>query len=375
MNDRLEPIGTVAILGLGLMGGSLGLAIKQAALAVRVIGFDRDERVRARALELGAITHTAESLPQAVADAELIFIATPVRSIPAVFAEAAALMKTDSIVTDVGSTKAGLVEQVGELVPAGVHFIGGHPVAGSEKEGIDAATADLYSGCLWILTPTEATSTAAYGRLVRFLTALECRVLALDPRRHDEALALTSHLPQLVSSTLMGFASDVANAGEGLPLLTAGGFKDMTRIAGSSPDLWVDIIRENRPALLGLVRRFQEAFGLAAVYVERGDWEGLRDWLGEARVARRSLAAKPGLAPAELVELLISVTDRPGVLSEITTTVGEAGVNIEDLNIVHSAEGGRGVIHLSVSGREGAGSAQSALEKKGYRVEVEPKAR
>jgi prephenate dehydrogenase len=375
MNDRLEPIGTVAILGLGLMGGSLGLAISNAALAVRVIGFDKDEGVRAKALKLGAITHTADSLPQAVADAELIFIATPVRSIPAVFAEAAALMKPDSIVTDVGSTKAGLVEQVGELVPAGVHFIGGHPVAGSEKEGIDAATADLYSGCLWILTPTEATSPAAYGRLVRFLTALECRVLALDPRRHDEALALTSHLPQLVSSTLMGFASDVAKTGEGLPLLTAGGFKDMTRIAGSSPDLWVDIIRENRPALLGLVRRFQEAFGLAAVYVEQGDWEGLRGWLEDSRVARRSLAAKPGLAPAELVELLIPVSDRPGVLSEITTTVGEAGVNIEDLNIVHSAEGGRGVIHLSVNGRAGADSARSALEKKGYRVEEEPKAR
>lgn len=374
MNERVEPIDTVAILGLGLMGGSLGLAINRAVLATRVVGFDQDEGVRAKALQRGAVTHAAESLSQAVADAELIFIATPVRSIPGVFAEAAALLKPDSIVTDVGSTKASLVEQVGESVPPGVHFIGGHPIAGSEKEGIDAATEDLYSGCLWILTPTEATSSAAYGRLVRFLTGLECRVLALDPRRHDEALALTSHLPQLLSSALMGFASDVANAGEGLPLLTAGGFKDMTRIAGSSPDLWVDIIRENRPALLGLVRRFQEAFGLAAVYVDHGDWEGLRRWLGDARLARRSLAAKPGLAVEELIELLVPVTDKPGVLSEITTTVGEAGVNIEDLNIVHSAEGGRGVIHLSVSGEAAAGSARSALEKKGYRVEVEPKA-
>jgi prephenate dehydrogenase len=373
MNERVEQAGTVAILGLGLMGGSLGLAVTSSGLAERVVGYDRDPKVLDKALGVKAISETAATVAEAVDGADLIFIATPVSAIPSVFAEGAGSMTPGAIVTDVGSTKSGVVDQIAPSVPAGVHFIGGHPMTGSEKEGIDAARADLYAGCLWILTPTEATAPAAYGKLVRFLTALECRVLALDPRRHDEALALTSHLPQLLSSTLMGFATDVASAGEGLPLLTAGGFKDMTRIAGSSPDLWVDIIRENRPAVLDLVRRFQSAFGTAAVYLEEGDWDGFRRWLGEARVARRSLAGKPGLAQLELIELLIPVVDKPGVLSDITTSVGEAGVNIEDLNIVHSAEGGRGVIHLSVSGQGGAEAAREALEKKGYTVEVEPK--
>ena len=375
MNTREEAVQTAAILGLGLRGGSLGLAVRGARLAERVVGFDKDPRVAARALEIGAVDEAAKSASVAVDRAELVFIATPVGSIASVFAEVAPAIGSGAIVTDVGSAKTGVVEQIAGSVPEGVHFIGGHPMAGSEKEGIDAARGDLYSGCLWILTPTEATPPAAYGRLVRFLTGLGCRVLALDPRRHDEALALTSHLPQLLSSTLMGFASDVANAGEGLPLLTAGGFKDMTRIAGSSPELWVDIIRENRPALLSVVKRFQSAFGTAAVYLEEGDWDGLRRWLGEAQVARRLISAKPGIAELELVELLIPVIDRPGVLSEITTSVGEAGVNIEDLNIVHSSEGGRGVIHLSVSGRTEAETARQALERRGYSVEIEPPVR
>jgi prephenate dehydrogenase len=127
--------------------------------------------------------------------------------------------------------------------------------------------------------------------------------------------------------------------------------------------------------VLDLVRRFESAFGAAAVYLEEGDWEGLHRWLVDARVARRSLAAKPGVSEQELIELLIPVVDKPGVLAEITTSVGEAGVNIENLNILHSSEGGRGVIHLSVSGGAGAGAAREALENKGYTVEIEPKAR
>ncbi|HEX2054790.1 MAG TPA: prephenate dehydrogenase [Actinomycetota bacterium] len=371
MVERNPQIQTVAIAGLGLMGGSLGLATLERGLAERVVGFDRDPESVKRALERKAVTHGAESLADAVTDADLVVLATPVGTIPSVFWEAVPFLSSGCVVTDVGSTKSGLVEAITPLVPEGVSFIGGHPMAGSEKDGIDAAVADLYEGCLWILTPTHATSSEAYGTLMRFLTGLGARVLSLDPGRHDEALALTSHLPQLLSSTLMGFAADVAASGEGLPLLTAGGFRDMTRIAGSSPDLWVDIVRENQPALAALVRRFQETLGEAADALEHGDWHRLRAMLAEARKARHDLPGKPGLAPSELVEVLVPVPDRPGVLAEVTTTVGEAGVNIEDLEIVHSAEGGRGVIHLTVTGTNNARSAAEALQKKGYEAELE----
>lgn len=364
-----SSVGTLAIVGMGLMGGSLGMATLERGLAEHVVGFDEDPRAAAHGLDMGAIRYAARTLQEAVSDADLVVIATPVGSIAGVFAQAVAHLRPGTIVTDLGSTKAGIVDQISAVAPSSVHFIGGHPVAGSEREGIHAAAPDMYEGCLWILTPTQDTSTEAYGRLMRFLTGLDARVLSLDPKRHDEALALTSHLPQLLSSALMSFAAGLADTGEGSLLLTAGGFRDMTRIAASSPDLWLDIVRENQPALVSLVRRFQDYFGTAADSLERGDWQSLRAWLLDARSARRALPAKPGVGPSEIFQVLVPVPDRPGVLAEVTTTVGEAGVNIEDLNIVHSAEGGRGLIHLSVKGRDAAALAGEALARKGYRVE------
>lgn len=360
----------LCILGLGLVGGSLGLAARRHGLVDRVVGYDQDPQAAKRASERGAVTDLSSTPEAAVGGADLVVIATPVGAIAEVFRRIAPGLSPGAVVTDVGSTKSALVAGIASSgVPEGVHFIGGHPMAGSEREGVDAASGDLFDGCLWILTPTESTPPEAYGRLMRFLSALGTRVISLDPERHDAALALTSHLPQLLSSTLMGFAADVAADGDGLPLLAAGGFRDMTRIAGSSPDLWVDIVRQNRDALAGLLRRFLQALGDAADSLESGDWEALRYLLADARQARRTLPGKPGLSAGELLEMLIPVPDRPGVLAEVTTTLTTAGVNIEDLDIVHSAEGGRGVIRIAVNGTGTALRAAEALQAKGYQTE------
>jgi len=171
----------------------------------------------------------------------------------------------------------------------------------------------------------------------------------------------------------MGFAADITAAEGGLPLVAAGGFRDMTRIAGSSPDLWLDIVRENRSAVLALLERFQAALGSTAGYIAGEDWAGLRATLAAAREGRARLPEKPGVTPSSLMELAVPVPDRPGVLAEVTTTVGEAGVNIEDLGIVHSPEGGRGTIHLEVSGEAAAMTAVEALEKKGFAPEILPR--
>jgi prephenate dehydrogenase len=357
---------TLAIVGTGLMGGSLGLASLAGKLVERVVGWDADPGMLRRALERGAITEAAGSIAGAVQGASLVVLSMPVGVIPASFREVAPHLERGAVVTDLGSAKGRLVGEIGPLVPEGVHFIGGHPIAGSEKEGIEAADPELFRGAFWILTPTADTDPGAYGRLVRFLGGLAVHVLSLDPSRHDELLALTSHLPQLLSSTLMGFAADIAAAEGGLPLASGGGFRDMTRIAGSSPDLWLDIVRENRSAVLALLHRFHEALASTTGLIDRQDWEGLRETLAAAREGRARLPEKPGLEPASLMEVLVPVPDRPGVLAEVTTTVGEAGVNIEGLTIQHSPEGGRGTIHLEVDGEAAARTAVEALEKKGY---------
>jgi prephenate dehydrogenase len=354
------------------MGGSLGLASLAAGLVEQVTGWDSDPGMLERARERGAVTEAADSIGQAVKGASLVVLSMPVGSIAASFRDVASHLEPGAVVTDLGSAKGRLVEEISPLVPAGVHFIGGHPIAGSEKEGIDAADPDLFRGAFWILTPTTHTDPGAYGRLVKFLGGLAVHVLSLDPSRHDELLALTSHLPQLLSSTLMGFAADITAAEGGLPLAAGGGFRDMTRIAASSPDLWLDIVRENRAAVLELLRRFQEALGSTTGFIDRQDWDGLRAALAAAREGRAHLPEKPGLEPASVMEVLIPVPDRPGVLAEVTTTVGEAGINIEGLTIQHSPEGGRGTIHLEVNGEEAARAAAELLERKGYAPHVAP---
>lgn len=368
VRDSGEPT-VLAILGMGLMGGSLGLAALRRKTARRVIGYDLSPERGEQALALGAITEVARSAGEAASKAELVVIATPVGTIAAVFAEIVPYLEPGTIVTDVGSTKLRIVQEIMRLLPEHSHFIGGHPVAGSERDGIEAASPELYTGCPWILTPTDQTAAPTYRRLVRFLGQLGAHVLSLNPARHDELLALTSHLPQVLASTLMSFAAEAAAAEGGLPLVSAGAFQDMTRIAASSPDLWVDILRENRTTVLGILARFEDVLRDAGDAMESGDWDRLRKTLAAARDARNALPGKPGLAPMALVEVLIPVPDRPGVLADVTTTVGEAGVNIEDIDIIHSADGGRGTILLAVNGEAAARLARESLRRKGYRVD------
>jgi len=196
-------------------------------------------------------------------------------------------------------------------------------------------------------------------------------VLSLDPIRHDEAMALSSHLPQLLSSALMNFVSESATPEERLPLLAAGGFLDMTRIAASSPELWVDIMRDNSAAVVKALEGFTTELQQVGKGLLDEDWEQVRSFLLQARKARKSLPGKPGVEPEEMIEIRIPVPDRAGVLADVATTVGEAGINIEDLDIVHSAEGGRGVIYLAIMGRPHAMAAFQAIKQKGYHPEID----
>ena len=360
---------TVGILGTGLMGGSLGLALSKAGIDRRV-GFDLDDETLRAALDKGAITHPVGSPKEAVNDADFVFVATPVSTIASIVTEVSPALKPGAVVTDVGSTKLSICDQLGALLGGRAHFIGGHPIAGSEQEGIEAADEALFDGAYWILTPTQQTDPAAYGSLVRLLGKLSVKVISLDPARHDETVALSSHLPQVLSSSFMEFAAQVAAEEQGIQILAAGGFRDLTRIAASSPDLWVPILRENRQALLELLNRFILAISNTRSAIDAQDWDEVQKMLASARKARIDLPGKPGIASADLVEITLPVPDRPGVLAEVTTTVGEAGVNIEDIDIVHSAEGGRGTIHLTVDGMEAAKKASDAIAGRGYRPEI-----
>ena len=358
----------VALLGTGLIGGSLGLALRKLSDVEEVVAYDLDPRVRAEAVERGAAHRASDSPEDAVRDADFVFVATPVGKIPSVIEQARAGLKAGAVLTDVGSTKSRVVLEVDGLEIEGTTFIGGHPMAGTEDEGIAAADPALFEGCWWILTPTDRVDTGAYQALHSLLTRLGAQVMALDPAQHDDLLAVISHLPHLTAAALMNLAAERGKEHAGLLSLAAGGFRDVTRVAASNPDIWLDICAENAVAIAGVLREFARRLEELGDLVEAGKREGLQERLLSARASRRELPGRR--AGGESVEVLIPVPDRPGVLSEVTTTVGNLGVNIEDLQITHAEEGGRGTLRLIISGVDEAHRIQGALSSKGYDVRL-----
>lgn len=362
----------VAIIGTGLVGGSLGLALRKHApdTVTRVVGYDAVPEAAREAAARGVVDEMTHSPELAVRDADVVVLAVPVSEIPRMAATVGPMMRPGAILTDVGSVKAGLVEAMQRAVPDGVHVVGGHPMAGSAETGAAHASHDLFVGATYLLTPTTHTDPGAYERLHVLVARLGARVLAVSPEQHDALVAVVSHLPQLAASTLMNLAAERARKEHaGLLLLAAGGFRDATRVAASNPDLWLDICAENRDAIVAVLADYERRVRELREVLQRADDPGLRALLSAAREARRGLPGKE-TPSGDLVELSLPIPDRPGVLAEVTTTVGGAGVNIEDFGIEHSPEGGRGRLRMAILGAGQAETARAALEALGYEASV-----
>lgn len=341
---------SLAVVGAGLVGGSIALAAMASGLP-RVVVSDGSADVRRRARELGLGHEVVETPREAVAEADLVVIAIPARDVPDVVEDLVGYMDMQTIITDVSSLKSRLIHEVEQRLRARdanpSRFIGGHPMAGSERSGPAAADGTLFQAATWVLTPTDATDDQALRRLSAFLRQLGARVLALAPDRHDQMVAVVSHLPQVAASCLADVAADaVATSGQAVLAVAGGGFRDTTRIAASEPDLWLDILEGNRIAVLSALAAYQARLDDLGRAVERGDRERLRALLQRAADARRELVAKDG--PREVVDLVVLLDDRPGALADATTALGEVGVNVEDLAMRHAAAGERGVLLVRV---------------------------
>jgi prephenate dehydrogenase len=345
------------------MGGSLAAALRRAGRDVA--GYDVSEDLRAAALGAGIVTRIGDSVASVSAGADAVFVAVPVTAVPDAVIEA--LDAGAEVVTDVGSVKRSVVDAVEQARPqAAGRFVGGHPMAGSEQEGLGGADADLFRGATWVLTPTPTTAPDAFARVRALVSALGADVLAVEPEEHDTLVAVVSHVPHLAAGTLMLLAATEAKDRAALLRLAAGGFRDMTRIAAGHPGIWPDICAENREAIVATLDRYVDALGVIRSAVAGGDRAALLRSLESAREARINL---PVGAEREgpFVELRIPVPDRPGVLAEVTTLAGQLGVNIVDLEIAHSLEGGSGVLVVVVAERAATGFVGD-LEARGYAV-------
>jgi prephenate dehydrogenase len=352
----------IAVLGVGLIGGSIGLAARE-RLSAEVAGFDPDGRLLARAEELGAIGSAHASVAEAVAGAELVFCAAPVMALPGLAAEALDAASEDCTVTDVGSVKRDVIAALGSEG----RFIGGHPLAGAETSGVENARADLFDGARWYLTPTAGTIGLLYDRLQRAIAEIGARPQAIEPETHDRLMATVSHLPHIVANVLVNQAATaLSEEAEHLPEIGPS-FRDATRVAGANPAIWGDIFAGNREAVASEIDSAIASLQEAAELLRSGDRDAVLTWHELAGRRRRELI-EAEIAGGPLHELRVRVPNRPGIVAEVALELGRAGVNIEDMALYPAADMSSGAISLYVAGDEGSARAEELLRALGHDV-------
>jgi prephenate dehydrogenase len=351
----------VAVIGVGLIGGSIALAAQERCGA-SVVGFDRDGDALAAALERGAIDGVADSVAACVVGAEVAFVAVPVGVAPQIVGEVLPHAPASCVVSDVGSTKRAIVAAHQDQ-----RFVGGHPLAGAETSGIEHARRDLFEGATWYLTPTPQTSGLLYERLHRFLSALGARPAAIEPDVHDTLLALVSHLPHVLANVLVAQAAQALGGdGERLPA-TGPSFRDATRVAGASSAIWTDIYLSNRDALMPQIDATIDRLRQVRAALEAGDTAGITRWNDSAAADRRRLLDAQ-VAGDKLHELRISVPNRPGVVAQLALELGRAGVNIADMALYPAPDMSEGVVALWIAGAEVSQRAEEIIAGLGFPV-------
>ncbi len=353
----------IAVLGVGLIGGSIGLAARE-RLGAEVVGYDPDAATREAALATGAADTATDSVAAAVDGAEVVFCAAPVGRLAELAAEALAAAGPDAAVTDVGSTKRDIVAALG----GDGRFVGGHPLAGAETAGVTNARADLFEGARWYLTPTESSSGLLYDRLQRTVSGLGARPQAIDAAAHDGLMATVSGMPHAVANALVAEAVGDLAEGERHPEVGPS-FRDATRVAGSNPGIWTDIFATNSAAIADSIEAVARRLGAAAALIRSGDREAIGAWHAAAGEDRRRLleAERPD---GPLFELRVIVPNQPGTMARLALALGEAGVNIEDMALHPASDMSSGAVSLWLAGREQAERGAALVRDLGHGVSV-----
>lgn len=277
------------IIGVGLIGGSLAISLKEAGMASEIVGVGRGRENLDAAVSLGVIDSFTHEVEEAVVGADLVVVAVPVMKVADTIRKAAPHLSSGCIVTDVGSAKGAIIKEVEPIMPEGAHFVAGHPIAGTERSGVRAAFSGLYSGRKTILTPTDKTDRGALEAVRLMWEGAGAEVVLMDAEAHDSVLAAVSHLPHIIAYSLVNTVADVEDAGVDALRFSAGGFKDFTRIASSSPEMWSDICAMNRDAILKMIDAFRSRLDTIRLHIEATDMDGLKADFTRAKEVRDAL--------------------------------------------------------------------------------------
>lgn len=292
--------GRIALIGIGLIGSSIAHAARRAGCVSHIAGYSRSGESRAAAARLGFCDSLHDDMAAAAADADIVILCLPIGALGPAAAAISSALKPGAILTDVGSVKMAVVRDIGPYVPEGVHFVPGHPIAGTENSGPEAGFATLFDNRWCILTPPPGADAEAVARLSAFWTTLGSKVDVMEPRHHDMVLAITSHLPHLIAYNIVGTAADLEDVTQSEVIkYSAGGFRDFTRIAASDPTMWRDVFLNNREAVLEMLQRFTEDLTALQRAIRWGDGDSLYTLFDRTRAIRRSIieAGQESAAP------------------------------------------------------------------------------
>lgn len=355
---------SIVIVGVGLIGGSLGLAIRRKHPDARIIGISSPAALQ-NALEMGVITGGCGygEMEQAVRDADLVFLCTPIHRIQGLLTLLAPLLREGTLVTDVGSTKRAITRHAVEVLPAGVHFVGGHPMAGSESRGVSAADPFLFQNAIYVLSPADGVPEEAVNALSGLLGETGARVIIMEADLHDRIAAAVSHLPQLLAVALVEMAGRLNADNAPYLRLAAGGFRDMTRIASSPFGMWDDIFRTNDDAVREVVDLYIEQ--LIKIRDRIGN-QALGEDFEIANITRSTIPKDTKGFLKTLFDVLVVVEDKSGVIAQISTELALNDINIKDIEVLKVREGEGGTLRLAFEREQEAVDAIALLGRIGY---------
>jgi len=356
----------VSIIGLGVIGGSLGIAIKQNNSNVTVVGFDSPEVLR-RAKKRRAIDLPAASVRSAVSDADVVFLCTPVDSIIKYLPVVSRNISSHAIVTDVGSVKGVIESNARKYFSSKGIFVGGHPMAGSEGSGIEYADGLLFQNAVYVLCPLPGTGKKIQP-LFSLLKSIGARVVTMNAREHDRAAAVVSHLPQLIAVALMDKAARENKRDPAILRLAAGGFRDMTRIASSPFGMWKEILSNNRKEAGRAVAEFEKLLKQIRKGLSQRSLSALGTKFVRAKSFRDAIPKNSKGFLHSLHDLFVWVDDKPGMLARVAVALSGAGININDIELLKVREGQGGTFRLAFDSAETSRMAARVLRKKGFRV-------
>ena len=357
----------VTIIGVGLIGGSLGMSLRRSKLVNEVVGVDSCVDNLHLAVELGAVDRYTASPAAGVAGADLVIIATPVGATIPILHEIWPHLASGAVVTDVGSTKTKVVQEAENLLPPGISFVGGHPMAGSEHNGIKGADPYLFENAFYLITPTTNSKPVALKKVKRLVAGIGAKVVEIKPEKHDLAVAAVSHLPHLLAASLVNTVVSLPESESILPL-AAGGFRDTTRIAAGCPAMWRDIFYTNCRQILKMISDFGDELTLFTGLLQEGNMETIFSKLAAARAVRVTLQGNVKDYLPVIFDIILTVPDRPGIIAGFTTCLAGGGINITDIEILRVREGEGGTIRVGFATEQDQESAIQVLGKRGYTV-------